>query len=678
MSEADAAFHRGQFERALTDWKEAARLYGDAGDPVHQGQALASAAEAALMMGATKQALQSLELALTLAEDRSDLVARILVLGQLGRTYLASRQLDAASQYLNEALVLARHHSNASILAPILNDIGILHALRSEHAEALAFFSESLTAAQSSGLMGLSVRTRINAARSALEINQPERSRDWLDAALDRVQGLKTSEEKASALIAIGLGYQQLRPALAHHSDPLLLRAAGSLEEAAQLAERLRDARTLSYALGHLGHLYESERRFEEALEFTGRAVFAAQSVDAPESLYRWQWQLGRQLAAIDRLDDAIAAYQQAVATLEPIRQEVAAAHADGGLSNQDVVRPLFFELADQLLQRASRTIETGAAEHYLLAARDAIEAYKAAELRDYFRDECVDALQARMTKSDTVAAGTAIIYPIVFPTRLELLVSLPSGIRRFAVAVPAEHIIREVRNFRRMVEKRTTRQYLPHAQQLYDWLVRPFEAELRQFKITTLVFVPDSALRTIPLSALHDGEQFLIARYAVALTPGITLTDPHPLNRDRIRFLAMGLTKGVQGFPALPYVAEEMDSIRQLYASNQLLNQEFIAPQLEQELRDGRYGIVHIATHGKFSTDVSQSFLLTYDGKLTMNQLDQLIGLYRFREQPIELLTLSACQTGVGDDRAALGLAGVAIKAGARSALATLWFIND
>jgi len=108
------------------------------------------------------------------------------------------------------------------------------------------------------------------------------------------------------------------------------------------------------------------------------------------------------------------------------------------------------------------------------------------------------------------------------------------------------------------------------------------------------------------------------------------------------------------------------------------LINEEFRTGMLEQELRESRYGILHIATHGKFSTDAYDSFLLTFDGKMTMDKLDQLIGLFRYRQDPLELLTLSACQTAVGDDRAALGLAGVAIKAGARSALATLWFIND
>jgi CHAT domain-containing protein len=276
------------------------------------------------------------------------------------------------------------------------------------------------------------------------------------------------------------------------------------------------------------------------------------------------------------------------------------------------------------------------------------------------------------------VSPTTAVIYPIVFPDRTELLVSLPTGLMRFSVPITAPVLTKEVRAFRRAVEKRTTLEYVPHAQQLYTWLIHPFESELIQQKIDTLVLVPDGVLRTIPFSALHDGTSFLIQKYALAMTPGLYLTDPRTLDREKIRFLAAGLTTSVQGFPSLPYVAEEVDAIQSLYHGDQLLNQEFRTPILEQELRESRYGILHIATHGKFSSDSNDSFLLTFDGKLTMTTLDRLIGLFRFRQDPLELLTLSACQTGIGDDRAALGLAGVAIKAGARSALATLWFIND
>jgi len=270
------------------------------------------------------------------------------------------------------------------------------------------------------------------------------------------------------------------------------------------------------------------------------------------------------------------------------------------------------------------------------------------------------------------------VIYPIVFSDRTELLVSLKTELTRTSVPVAAIDLTREVRAFRYTLEKRTTREYLAHAQKLYDWLIRPLEADLLAHQIDTLVFVPDGVLRTIPMAAFHDGQTFLINKYAVALTPGLNLTDPRPLDRERVNLLSSGLTASVQGYPALPYVAGEMTTLRDLYRGDQLLNQDFRTARLEQELRDGQFGILHIATHGQFATDVNQTFLLTFDGKVTLNQLDRLIGLFRFRREPLELLTLSACQTGVGDDRAALGLAGVAIKAGARSALATLWFIND
>lgn len=678
MTQGGTAFHRGAFEQALAHWKEAARLYGVQGDLAHQGQALVSVAQAAQTLGRTKQALQSLELALALAQQQSDALWQATVLAQLGRTYLVTRQLDSASEYLTQAQNVVTTHPSPSLTAALANDRGILYALRKQDEKAFAAFTESVQVARDAGLPIVALHARLNAARAALRLGQPTNSREWLDQALDQLKTLPSSHEKAAGLMHVGIVYGRLLPRLPDIRSPLLLRAGGALQEAATVAEQIGDARTVSYALGYLGHLYEMESRLEDALQLTRQAVFTAQSVDAPESLYRWQWQLGRELAATDQIDEAITSYRQAVTTLQPIRQEVASANTEDALTDQETIRPLFFELADLLLQRASRTSDPKSYEGYLFAARDAIESYKAAELRDYFKDECVDALQARITKSDTLAPDTAVIYPILFSTRLELLVSLPSGLQRVAVPISADIVTREIRAFRRTVEKRTTREYLPHAQQLYDWLIRPVEADLRRQKITTLVVVPDGSLRTIPIAALHDGSRFLIATYAVAVTPGMTLTDPHPLNREKIRFLATGLTKGVQGFPALPYVAEEMDSIRTLYTSRQLLNQEFVTPHVERELRDGRYGIVHIATHGKFSTDVNDSFLLTFDGKMTMNQLDRLIGLYRFREHPIELLTLSACQTGIGDDRAALGLAGVAIKAGARSALATLWFIND
>jgi CHAT domain-containing protein/Tfp pilus assembly protein PilF len=677
MKQGLNAYQRGAFDKALGAWKEAAQLYEHAGKPMEQSRALVAAAQASEAMGQITQALQQLEVALALAQQSQDKAWTATVLSSLGHAYLAGRQPDAAMQHLTQALETAPQNATP-VIAGIHNNLGLAQVAQKQIPEALASFTDAANKAAEAGDRPLTVRACINAGRTALALNQPEPARDWFDKALDGVKEFEPSHEKATSLIQIGLGYHQLRASMPENGTAILLRAAGSFVEAGDVANKIGDVRTRSYADGYLGHLYETEHRYDEALQLTRQAVFSAQAANAPESLYRWEWQLGRLLADTGKLDEAITAYYRAADVLKPIRMEVGSAMSIGSGSGEESIRPLFFEQADLLFQRASLTADAKGAEDYLRHARDAIENYKAAELRDYFRDQCVDALQAKLTKLDTISPTTAVIYPIVFPDRTEILASFSSGIQRYSVPVTSVELTKAVRSFRRTVEKRTTLEYLDHSQQLYDWLVRPLESELIRQKIQTLVFVPDGALRTIPFSALHDGKSFLIQQYSIAMTPGLYLTDPRPLNLEKIRTLAGGLISSVQGFPSLPYVAEEVQSIRTLFQADQLINEQFRMGLLEQELRESRYGILHIATHGKFSTDANDSFLLTFDGKLTMTKLDQLIGLFRYRQDPLELLTLSACQTAVGDDRAALGLAGVAIKAGARSALATLWFIND
>jgi CHAT domain-containing protein/Tfp pilus assembly protein PilF len=677
MRQGLQAYQRGAFDKAFGAWKQAAQVYEQQGKPMEQSRALVAAAQASEAMGQVTHALQQLEVALALAQQSEDKVWQATVLSGLGHTYLAGHQPDAAMQHLTQALETAPKDATP-VVAGIHNNLGLAQVAQKKLPEALASFTTAASNAEAAGDRPLLVRARINAGRTALAMNQLEAARDWLDKALDVLKDFEPSHEKATSLIQIGLGYHQLRSAMSSNGTALLLRAAGSFVEAAEVADKIGDVRTRSYADGYLGHLYETEHRYEEGLQLTRRAIFSAQAASAPESLYRWEWQLGRLLADTGQLDEAITAYYRAAEALKPIRMEVASALSLGSLSGEESIRPLFFEQADLLFQRSSLTADAKAAEEYLRYARDAIETYKAAELRDYFRDQCVDALQAKIAKLDTISPTTVVIYPIVFPDRTEVLASFGSGMQRYSVPITAEALTKEVRLFRRTVEKRTTLEYLPPSQQLYDWLIRPLESELIRQKIQTLVFVPDGALRTIPFSALHDGKSFLIQQYAVAMTPSLYLTDPRPLNLEKIRTLAGGLIDSVQGFPSLPYVHDEVESIRTLFQADRLINEEFRMGLLEQELRESRYGILHIATHGKFSTDANDSFLLTFDGKLTMDKLDQLIGLFRFRQDPLELLTLSACQTAVGDDKAALGLAGVAIKAGARSALATLWFIND
>jgi CHAT domain-containing protein len=334
--------------------------------------------------------------------------------------------------------------------------------------------------------------------------------------------------------------------------------------------------------------------------------------------------------------------------------------------------------LADLLLAQAKSSNDSTKKQQLLVEARDVVESLKSVELQDYLCDECVDDQRMKTRVVEAVDKASAVIYLIPLPDRIEVLVGLSSGLNQFTLEGSATDLTTVVREFRRNLETRTSYAYLEQAQRLYDWLVRPILGLLETNHISTLVIVSDGALRTIPFAALHDGKRFLIQDFAVAVVPGLSLVEPKPLVRGNAHLLLNGLSKGVQGFAPLYNVTNELHSIDQSYSSETLLNEHFTLAELERKLRDEQFSIVHIASHGQFNRDVHKTFVLTYDKKLTLNDLEVLIRPSQYRGQPVELLVLSACQTASGDDRAALGLAGIAIKAGARSALASLWFVND
>jgi CHAT domain-containing protein/Tfp pilus assembly protein PilF len=677
MAQGWSAWQRGAFEEAVRSWQDAAQRYAQAGQQRAQSVALTQLARAYQALGQYRKASQNLSSALELARKSGDRVQVATVLGSLGGTYFVSGSLDAAQQALQEGLRLAREIGNTALMASLLNDLGNVFTSQNKYAEALDAYGESVRVAEQHD-RALAVRALTNAAMASIQQEQYQTARTRLDLAWAQMPNVLPSHDKASSFINIGLAYASLSASLSEDETQLTLRAAEALNAAAHLARTINDQRALSYALGHLGGLYEEEGRYHEALQLTRQALFAAQQVQAPESLYRWQWQTGRLLKALGELDTAITSYRHAVDTLQSFRQEMVAGSGSSRTSFRQIIGPVYFGLVDLLLQRAAALPDRAQYEPLLVEARDAVELFKAVELRDYFKDDCVDAARQRVVNLESVAQSAITIYPILLPERTELLLSLPDGLRRVTVPVTAERLTQEVRELRRLLEKVTTREYLPHAQQLYDWLIRPLAPALASTPIDTLVFVPDGPLRTIPMAALHDGQQFLIQKYAIATTPGLKLTDPRPLPRGNMQMLALGLTEAVQGFSALPYVSSEMAALQQLYGAEVLLNQRFLLPSVDKELQEKPFSIVHIASHGQFDSDVTKTFVLTFDDKLTMDHLEQTVGRLRFRENALELLTLSACQTAAGDDRAALGLAGVAIKAGARSALATLWFIDD
>jgi CHAT domain-containing protein len=674
MTAGADAMQRGQFDQAARYWQAASAAYAQAGDPARQIDALLQLAEAQQALGQSRDALATLRAAQPLAEQLDDPARRAAVLGALGKSLWLTGAADEARKQLEHSVSLARQANAPQIAAASLNHLGNLLAEQGDHRAARAAYEDSLVLARQAQDPALVATVLINTARLATRDRDPRTAEIRLAEAARQVQTLPDSHDKAFDLLAIG----QLRRTLPGASATQRAQALQDFTAAAIIARSLDDQRSLSYALGYQARLKQDAGQANEALALYRQAVFAAQQADAPELLYRWQWQIGRLLDTQGDRDGAILAYQQAVANLQAIRQDFMPGRTGGAGSFRASVGDAFVELADLLLQRAAQQPTLAAREADLLAARDTMEALKTAEVRDYFQDECVTALQSRTVALDRPPPRTAVLYPILLPDRLELLLNSPRGLQQITVQVDRDTLTATVRQFRHYLEKRTSREYLPPAQQLYGWLIRPLQGELDAQRIDTLVIVPDGPLRTIPLAALHDGQGFLIRRYAIATTPGLTLTDLRPIQRQKIQPLLNGLSEAVQGFSSLEHVRQELAAIHTAYGGKVLENQDFRLASMQQELKETPYSIVHIASHGQFASDVRRTFLLTFDDKLTMDRLERFMALGQYRDQPVELLTLSACQTAAGDDRAALGLAGVAVKAGARSVVATLWFIND
>jgi CHAT domain-containing protein len=197
---------------------------------------------------------------------------------------------------------------------------------------------------------------------------------------------------------------------------------------------------------------------------------------------------------------------------------------------------------------------------------------------------------------------------------------------------------------------------------------------------IKTLVFVLDGALQSLPMATLHDGQQYLLEKYNIALTPGLQLLEPKPVTQVKLKALIAALTEPRQGFPALPDVATEVEQISSAIPTNTILNQQFILESLEKQIKTASFPIVHLATHGQFSSNAADTFILTWNDRINVKKLDQLLreSPSDNQKQPTQLLVLSACETAAGDERAALGLAGIAIRSGARSTVGTLWQVND
>ncbi len=486
-------------------------------------------------------------------------------------------------------------------------------------------------------------------------------------------------------------------------------------KNAVEHAKILRDPRAESYALGNLGGLYEFFDRLDStnikglkdkasnsyqiaAQMLTEEALVVAQPSAYPDIAYQWQWQLGRIKQAEGMSEEAIDYYEKSVATLEAVRGNLLTIASDLQFSFRDNVEPVYRELVDLLLSKGPEP-----SQEELRTVIDLIDNLQLAELENFLRCSLPEAILTEQA----VDPNAAIFYPIILRDRLEVILSLPKEesdeptlIRKVSTTLSEqppsqgfetefEEVIQELQNELRRANKIKAVKSLSSI--LYKALIAPFEteldidAQLADSNVRTLVFASDGILRNLPMPVLFDSQRdrYLLERYAIAIAPSVKLLQPEPLPRN-VRVLVAGSDQAQDHpfqpypFPALSFVKPEIEAIQGLFPSEELFNEEFNKKALQSELDSSKYSIVHIATHGVFSSDPQKTFIITAEEPLFAKDIDLLLRSQGGTNGEVKLLVLSACQTATGDNRAVLGLAGLTVRAGSSSTLATLWSVDD
>lgn len=670
----------GKPTEAVAHWEQAAKIYEQ--QPNNQSRLLLAKtlidrAQVYNDLGQFRSSIPLLEQAISIAQQQRNIEVSTVAQGVLGNAYRLAGEYDKSLSAYQTSLELAQKLGNAERITIALNNqVNLLQVRYTRYLTQSQSAQQEKDAQEEARLTALAQQDKgaaIAAANRAVQASknvggvpqvkallniislsspQQDLTASYEQQAISITAKLPPSRSKAYALIQLAqyqIGKQKVN----------------SLETASAISASLNDYRTQSFALGALGHVYEEAGQLQQAMNLTRQAQNAAQSVWASDSLYRWQWQVGRIYKASGAPDEAISSYKSAIATLQSIRGDIVSANTDLQFDVRDSVEPVYRELMALLLDKG----EAG-------EALSVSELLKLTELQSFFGDEC---LQVKLALSSTqqVEAKEAVINSLILNDRTYLILRLPDGtLKSYPVPLNAAQIQDEVKQFRSGLEDFGTNAYVQPAQRLYNLLLRSMEADLAKSQPNTLVFINDGVLRNIPMAALHDGKQFLVQKYAICAKLGLNMSAQRQQQRQEQEALVFGLTVKVPPFKPLPNVNAETEAVRGLLGGKRFLDREFTLANLEKQIGEQKnYSVVHLATHGKFRGTADSTFLQAYDRRIFLREFEDILLA---NSAPMDLLTLSACQTAAGDNRSTLGIAGLAARTGVRNVLASLWFVND
>jgi CHAT domain-containing protein/Flp pilus assembly protein TadD len=696
----------GNYDKAIEFHQQQLSLAKEIKDRRGEGQSLGNLGLAYDALGNYDKAIEFHQQALAIARDIKDIQREGQILGNLGLAYHALSNYGKAIDYQQQRLAIAREIKDRRGEGQSLGNLGIAYDALGNYSKAIDYQQQRLAIAreikdrrgegQSLGNLGLSYNKLGNHVKAI----------DFYQQALAIAREIKVRLGEKNALGGLSLSYFRL----GNYDNAIKYE-----QQALAIARELKDKQGEGQALGNLGATYYVLGHYDKAIDYYSQALEIVRETKDRDGEGIVLQNIGVLLSNQNQSELAILFYKQSVNVRESIRKDIKKLNKEEQQSYTNTITSSYRRLANLLIKQ-DRIVE----------ALQVLDLLKVQELEDYFKNikgsdrsaQGVRLLEPEKAMSDKLLAvsfensleinsqlankiqqlpkseinkvpdylqkipqGTALLYPLILGDRLEIILFSPNTtpISR-TVKISQKELETLVTDFRATLLDAGSEDVKEPAAQLYQLLIKPIEAELVQAKTTTILYAPDGILRYIPIAALYDGKQWLAEKYRISNLISYSLFDfsAQPKNSPNILAGAFGGKAGEQkhGQTALPATLKEVQAIANSFTNSvTLIEENFSRQAIESKFKN--HNILHLATHAEFNIGVpDNSFIIFGNGdKIRLNEITD------WQIPNIDLIVLSACQTGVGklgDGVEILGFGYQVQKAGAKNAIASLWKVDD
>ena len=666
----------GKYAKALDYYQQALAIHKQVGDKLGEGSIISNIGSVYNYLGEYTKALDYYQQALAIRKQIGDKAGVGISLNNIGEVYGDLEEYAKALNYYQQALVIHKQVGNKLSEGTTLNNIGSVYDDLGEYIKALDYYQQALAINKQIGDKSGEGTTLNNIGSAYNNLEEYPKALDYYQQAL---KIFKQIGDKAGE----GVTLSNIASLLARQKQPKL--AIVFFKQSVNIREQIRQqlhtlpkqqqesyTKTVASTYRNLADLLIEEDRILEAqqvldlLKVQELKDYLSQVRGSNEKLVILKPE-EEILKKYNRLQTSAIAIGQELAKLRKIKE-----------SNRTTQQKLRISKLVKLQAELNKQFNEFSSRKDVVAQLD--------KLSRQAQKMAVDLSDLDGLRDDLKRLNAVMLYPLILEDRLELIITTPDSppLRR-TVQVKRSELNRVITEFRQALQNPGSDAKTP-AKKLYSWLIKPLENDLKQSQAKTIIYAPDSQLRYIPLSALHDGKQWLVQRLNINNITAKSLTDFTAKPQSQPKVLAGAFVNGnyniqVIGrnypFRGLTYAGKEVENLTKLLPkTTKLIDKEF--SKNDTTVKMNEYNIVHLATHAAFVPgDASKSFILFGSGE-TANLKE--IGNWTLNN--VDLVVLSACETGIGgkfgNGEEILGLGYQFQSRGVRATIASLWQVSD